>query len=247
MHLETSGIVVAVLPHGEHGAIVRLLTPVDGLRAGYVRGGRSRRLRPVLGVGNSVTAELRARIDEQLPALTVELARSRAPLAAEPLAAAALEWVGALVATTLPEAQPHAALHDGLERLLTNMEREPVVNWVAALARFELLVLAELGFGLDLNRCAATGVATDLAHVSPRSSTAVSRASGLPYAARLLPLPPLLLGGDVGPGDLAAALLTTGFFLRRDLLTGPAARVVLARDRVAALVDKLGRASAVAV
>ena len=237
MNLETEAIVVALLPHGEHGAIARLLTREHGLVAGYVRGGRSRRLRPVLGVGNRVAAALRSRVDEQLAALTVELTRSRATLAFDARTAAALDWIAALAATTLPEAQAYPAIHDALDALLDAMERAPAGRWLADLARFELTMLAELGFGLDLTQCAATGATTDLAYVSPRSSTAVSRAAGAAYAAKLLPLPPLLLTLDPAPlADIADALVTTGHFLRRDLLDGPRARILPARERLVALI-----------
>ena len=114
MHLDTHAILVAVLHHGEHGAIARALTPADGLQPGYVRGGRSRRLRPVLIPGNLVAARYRARTDSQLPQLTVELAHSRAPMLEEPLPAAAIEWCCALTAASLPEGQAYPAIHDGL-------------------------------------------------------------------------------------------------------------------------------------
>ena len=148
MHVTGPAIVVAVRPHGEHGAILRVLTPDDGLQAGYVRGGRSRRLRPILSPGNLVEAEFRARVDEQLAAATVELVHSRAPLLGEPLAAAAIEWVTALVATSLPEGQPFPRLYSGLGGVLDAIEHAPSARgWSLALARFEALLLLELGFG----------------------------------------------------------------------------------------------------
>lgn len=148
MLITTPAIIVAVRSHGEHGAIVRALTPADGLQAGYVRGGRSRRMRPVLMPGNLVEAELRARVEEQLAAATVELAHSRAPLLSEPLPAAAIEWVTALVAAALPEGQPYPKLYDGLSGVLDAIEHAPSARgWALALARFERLVLLELGFG----------------------------------------------------------------------------------------------------
>jgi DNA repair protein RecO (recombination protein O) len=141
-------IIVAVRAHGEHGSIVRALTPNDGLQAGYVRGGRSRRLRPVLVPGNLVEAEFRARVEEQLAAATVELAHSRAPLLGEPLPAAAIEWVTALIAASLPEGQPYPRLYEGLSGLLDAIEHAPSARgWLGGLVRFEQLVLAELGYG----------------------------------------------------------------------------------------------------
>jgi DNA repair protein RecO (recombination protein O) len=150
MHLETPAIVCAVRAHGEHGAIVRALTPASGLQAGYVRGGRSRRLRPVLVPGNLIQAEYRARTEEQLAHLSVELIHSRAFLLSEPLASAGIEWAAALTAASLPEGQPYPRLYEGLDGLLAAIEAAPSARgWAAALVRFELLLLAELGFGLD--------------------------------------------------------------------------------------------------
>jgi DNA repair protein RecO (recombination protein O) len=148
MIITSPAIIVAVRAHGEHGAIVRALTPNDGLQAGYIRGGRSRRLRPVLVPGNLVEAEFRARVEEQLAAATVELAHSRAPLLSEPLPAAAIEWVTALVATALPEGQPYPRLYEGLGGLLDAIEHAPSARgWIGGLVRFEQLMLSELGYG----------------------------------------------------------------------------------------------------
>ena len=156
MHLETQAIVVAVRAHGEHGAIVRALTPDDGVQAGYVRGGRSRRLRPVLVPGNLVVAEYRARTEEQLPHLSVELIHSRAFLLSEPLASAGIEWATALTAAALPEGQAYPRLFEGLDGLLKAIEAAPSARgWAAALVRYELLLLAQLGFGLDEAELAA--------------------------------------------------------------------------------------------
>ena len=150
MHLETKAIICAVRAHGEHGAIVRALTPGDGLQAGYVRGGKSRRLRPVLVPGNLVQADFRSRTEEQLPHLSVEPIRSRAFLLSEPLAAAGIEWATALTAVALPEGQPYPALFEGLDGLLGAIEAAPSARgWAGAVVRYELLLLAELGFGLD--------------------------------------------------------------------------------------------------
>ena len=150
MHLETQAIVCAVRAHGEHGAIVRALTPEAGLQAGYVRGGRSRRLKPVLVPGNLVQAEYRARTDEQLAFLTVEPIHSRAFLLSEPLASAGMEWATALTAAALPEGQNYPGVYQGLDGLLSAIEGAPSARgWAAALVRYELLVLGELGFGLD--------------------------------------------------------------------------------------------------
>ena len=150
MHLETQAIICAVRAHGEHGAIVRALTPGEGVQPGYVRGGKSRRLRPVLVPGNLVAADYRARTEDQLAHLSVELIHSRAFLLSEPLASAGIEWATALTAAALPEGQPYPRLFEGLDGLLTAIEAAPSARgWAAALVRFELLLLGELGFGLD--------------------------------------------------------------------------------------------------
>lgn len=240
MDLAAPAIVAAVLPHGEHGAVVRFLTEFEGLVAGYVSGGRSRALRPVLQVGNGVALRLRSRPASQLAAAMVELTRGRTLLATDRLTGAALEWLCALTATALTEATPVPRLFAALDGLLEAMTlaAEPG-QWLPGMVRFELLLLAELGFGLDLSTCAATGTAAaaaDLAFVSPKSSQAVGRAAGQPYAARLLPLPAfLLVGGDASTGAVAAGLRLTGHFLERDVLTGRAAALLPARARLVAL------------
>lgn len=240
MHIAARAIVCAVLAHGEHGVIARLLTPEDGLQPGYVRGGRSRRLRPVLLAGNIVQADYRARTAEQLAALTVELVESRAPLHAEPLAAAALDWATALTAATLPEGQAYPRLYAALDGVLAAVEAAPAARgWATALVRYELLLLAELGFGLDLSVCVASGAREELAYVSPKSGGAVSRAAGAGYRDRLLALPRFLVeGGEADWEDILAGLRLTGHFLARDLLTERRAAVLAARER---LVERVKR------
>lgn len=150
MLIRTQAIICAVRTHAEHGAIVRALTAEHGLLAGYVRGGRSRRLRPVLSVGNIVQAEFRARTEDQLAALTAELVTSRAALMGEPLAASALDWTTALAAATLPEGHPYPRIHAALDGVLAAIEAAPSARgWALGLVRYEALVLAELGFGSD--------------------------------------------------------------------------------------------------
>ena len=130
--------------------MVRLLTPDEGLVAAYVRGARGRRLRPVLMAGNLVEARLSARTEAQLPQAEVELVRSRAPLLAEPLPAAAIAWSTVLTARVLPERQPYPALYSGLDGLLEAVANAPAARgWGPALLGYELLLLAELGFGLE--------------------------------------------------------------------------------------------------
>ncbi|MGI4877760.1 MAG: DNA repair protein RecO [Janthinobacterium lividum] len=241
MDLNAPAIVCAVLPHGEYGAVVRFLTAPHGLMAGYVPGGRSRRLRPVLQPGNGVEVRLRARTETQLAGAAVELTRARTGLAGERMAAATLEWLTSLTATALSEGVAQPRLYAALDGLLDAMMFGAAPRrWLADVIRYELLLLAELGFGLDLATCAATGAAAadaDLAYVSPRSSQGVGRVAGAPYAPRLLPLPRLMLDGlPAGPGDLAEGMRTTGYFLERDILTGQAATLLPARERLVAIV-----------
>ena len=233
MRFETRAIVCALRSHGEHGAVVRLMTPEHGLQAAYVRGARGRRMRPVLMAGNVVQASLAARTDTQLPQATVELVHSRGPLLAEPLPAAAIEWATALTATALPEAQPYPRLHDALDAVLSAIEAAPSASgWGAALVRYELLLLAELGFGLDLEQCAVTGSKDDLVAVSPRSGRAFSAAAAEPYSGLLLSLPRFVReGGGASWAEIADGLDLTGTFLLRDVLTDRSAVVAEARAR----------------
>ena len=245
MRIETPAIVCALRSHGEHGAVVRLMTPDDGLQAAYVRGARGRRMRPVLIAGNAVHARLAARTDTQLPQATVELVHSRAPLLSEPLPAAAIEWAAVLTATALPEGQPYPMIYRALDGLLDTIEAAPSASgWGTALVRFELLLLAELGFGLDLASCAVTGSNDNLVAVSPKSGRAVSAAQAEPYAGKLLPLPAFVREGGPAPWvEIAQGLDLTGHFLGRDLLTDRSAPLIEARAR---LVDRLRRAGGLA-
>lgn len=245
MRIETPAIVCALLGHGEHGAVVRLMTPDHGLQAAYVRGARGRRMRPVLIPGNLVQARLSARTDAQLPQATLELVHSRGPLLSEPLPAAAIEWAAALTAVALPEAQPYPRLYRGLDGMLRAIEAAPSAGgWGEALVRYELLLLAELGFGLDLDQCAVSGDTHSLTAVSPKSGRAVSTAEAEPYAGKLLALPGFLSGGGrPGWADIIDGLQLTGHFLMRDVLTDKAAHLLDARGR---LVDRLRRAAGLA-
>ncbi|MCY7339094.1 MAG: DNA repair protein RecO [Sphingomonas bacterium] len=245
MRFTTPAIVVALRPHGEHGAVVRLMTPEHGLQAAYVRGARGKRMRPVLIAGNLVEATLSARTESQLAHATIELCHSRAPLLSEPLPAAAIDWVTALTATILPEAQPYPRLYAALDGLLAAIEAAPAASgWGAALVRYELLLLAELGFGLDLTRCAVSGDRADLIAVSPRSGRAVGATEAAPYLGKLLPLPRFVgEGGEASWPDILDGLALSGHFLQRDLITDRAVAVGEARVR---LIDRLRRAAGVA-
>lgn len=219
------------------------MTPRDGLQAAYVRGARGRRMRPVLVPGNLVQARLRSRTEEQLAHAEIELIHSRAPLLSEPLPAAAIDWTTALSATALPEAQPYPRLYDALDALLALIEAAPsALGWASLLVRYELLLLAELGFGLDLERCAVSGSNDDLVAVSPRSGRAVSAAEAEPYAGKLLPLPRFVReGGSASWTEVRDGLELSGHFLLRDVLTARSAGLAEARSR---LVERLLRAGA---
>jgi len=245
MRTETQAIVCALRSHGEHGAIVRLMTPEQGLVAAYVRGARGRQMRPVLIAGNLVEARLSARNDTQLPQATVELVHSRGPLLSEPLPAAAIEWATVLTATALPEGQPYPRLYLALEGLLDAIEAAPSASgWGAALVRYELLLLAELGFGLDLHTCVVSGSNDDLVAVSPRSGRAVSAAEAEAYAGKLLLLPSFVRDGGQGSWkDIRLGLDLTGHFLLRDVLIDRSRGSVEARGR---LVERLRRAGGLA-
>ena len=245
MRSETQAIVCALRNHGEHGAIVRMMTPEQGLLAAYVRGARGRRMRPVLMAGNVVQAQLSARTETQLPQAAIELLHSRGPLLSEPLPAAAIDWATVLTATALPEGQPYPRLYQALEGLLDAIEAAPsAAGWGAALVRYELLLLAELGFGLDLDRCAVTGGNDNLVAVSPKSGRAVSAAEAEPYVGKLLPLPRFVReGGPASWPEIVAGLNLTGHFLLRDLLTDRGRPIAEARER---LVERLRRAGGLA-
>jgi DNA repair protein RecO (recombination protein O) len=222
VHLEAPAIVCALLPSGETGAVVRFLTEDHGLVAGFVHGGRSRKLRPVLQPGNLVALVMRGRNETQLSNAGVELLRARAALATSASALAALDWLTVLTGTSLSEGVPHPPLFRTLDAIIDAIAAgADTLALAQSVVRYELLMLGELGFGLDLTSCAATGATSDLAYVSPKSSQAVSRGAGLPYAARLLPLPAFLISD--APADAQAildGLTLTRHFLERHLVSG---------------------------
>jgi DNA repair protein RecO (recombination protein O) len=219
MHWTDDGIILSARPHGESSSIVELLTQGHGRHLGIVRGGRSRTRRPTLQPGNLVRAEWRARLDDQLGNFSLEGLTLRAAQLMETRAAVfGLSWLMEL-ARLLPERDPHPALFETLGVVLDHLS-EPEIG-PALVIRFELAMLAELGVGLDLSSCAATGRSDDLAFVSPKSARAVSAEAGQPYAARMLKLPPFLVGAGHNahprPDDVRSGFLLTGFFLSRDV------------------------------
>ncbi len=222
MEWSDQGIVLSARPHGEAGAVVQLLTRGHGRHAGLVRGGQGRRARGVLQPGNEVAATWRARLAEHLGSYSCELAVSHAAgLLDRPAALNALGAASAVLERALPEREPHPACYEGMVALLAALQGE---HWAEAFVLWEVSLLAELGFGLDLTACAAGGDNDRLAYVSPRSARAVSLAAGEPYRDRLLPLPGFLIGrGGGGPLEVAEGLKLTGFFLER-FVFGPQER-----------------------
>ena len=215
MDWREEGTLLAVRPHGEHAAIIEVFTRDRGRHAGVVRGGASRRLGPVLQPGAVLDLRWRARLDAHIGAFEVEPVRSRSAILGDAEALAALSSVCALLCRLLPERDPHPALHAATTGLLDALA-EGAGDWPSAYLRWDLGLLEDLGYGLDLAACAVTGSRDDLAHVSPRTGRAVSRAAAGAWADRLLPLPPCLLGqGPASGAELSAALSTTGQFLAR--------------------------------
>jgi DNA repair protein RecO (recombination protein O) len=218
MQWTDEGIVLGVRRHGEANGILELMTREHGRHLGLVRGGFGSRLKPVLQPGNSVSATWRARLDEHLGHYTVEGLRLRAGnLFGARHAVYGVTHLAALM-RLLPERDSHADLHAVLEAILDRLE-DPL--WAAPqVVRFELQLLADLGFGLDLATCAATGTVADLVYVSPKSGRAVSRAAGEGYAERMLRLPAFLRNEDAAPAgrDIADGFALTGFFLTRYVL-----------------------------
>ncbi len=215
MEFEDDGFVLAARAHGEAGAIVEILTAQHGRWAAHVAGGASRRMRSVLQPGSRVRMAYRARVADQLGSARLEAEGEGASvLFDDPLALSALTSAAAVVAGALPEREPHPGAFFAFEALLNALGIPDI--WPAVLVRFEMGLLQELGFGLDLSRCAVTGSLDDLVWVSPRTGRAVSAAAGEPYRDRLLVLPPFLLSaqGRLSPGDIAAGLTLTGQFLR---------------------------------
>ena len=219
MEWADEGVVLSVRPHGETAAVAELLTRAHGRHLGLVHGGRGRTKRPILQPGNHVTAHWRARLADQLGVLTLEL---KHPYAAEVLDSR-LGLMGLECLTTLarllPERDPHPSLFEVTLFVLGFLPEDHI--WPALYARWELALLADLGFGLDLSTCAVTGTNDYLAFVSPRTGRAVSMSAAEPYKDKLLPLPGLFTGAGASgatAADVAAALRLTGHFLERDVL-----------------------------
>ncbi len=236
MQWTDEGIVLATRRHGETSLILELMTREHGRHLGLVRGGRSRRQQPFLQPGNTLSVTWRARLDEHLGNYAVEPTVERASRLMEGAAGIyGLQLLAALL-RLLPERDPHAALFDALSAILDAMD-DPMTTG-ELLVRFELAILDDLGFGLDLSRCAATGETEDLAFVSPKTARAVSAAAGEPYRDKLLVLPAFLVdrsGGAPTPRDLFDAFVLTGYFLSRHVFEPRGTGMPPARERFVAL------------
>jgi DNA repair protein RecO (recombination protein O) len=233
------GAVLAVRPHGETSVIAEVFTAAHGRHAGVVRGGVGRRLSPVLQPGGQIELVWKARLEDHLGAFTVEAVRSRAAVVlSDRLALAGLNAVVSLLSLVLPEREAHPPLYARTIALLDLLGEGDV--WPLAYLHWELALLEELGFALDLSVCAVTGQPDDLAYVSPRTGRAVSREAAGVWADRLLPLPPVLIGeGRADGADIAAALVVTGYFIENRVIMALGDRPIpAARGRLVTLLER---------
>jgi len=217
MEWRDQGILLRMRRHGEGSAIVDMFTAEHGRHAGVIRGGASRKMAPILQPGAQLDLLWRARLEDHLGSYQAELMRSRAGAALSGrLALAGLNAVTGLLAFCLPDREPHPDLYLRSERLLDLLGQDEI--WPLAYLQWEMALLEELGFGLDLSCCAVSGALEELIYISPKSGRAVSRASAGEWADRLLPLPAVMRGeGEAGTGEILQGLSTTGFFLEHRL------------------------------
>ena len=242
MEWRDEGLVIGVRRHGEHSAIVEVMTRSHGRHLGLVRGGRSKRLSAALQPGNTLGLVWRARLDEHLGAFAVEPVSLRAGrLMGSALALAGITYLGALT-RLLPERDPHESVYEALTLIAERLDDAALAP--PLVARFEAQMLAECGFRLDLARCAATGASEGLAYVSPRSGRAVSLEAGAPWRDRLLPLPGFLREGELetlpSAGEIADGFRMTGFFLARDLFAARGEPLPDSRRAFLAAAEKYG-------
>ncbi|MGC8203086.1 DNA repair protein RecO [Aliiroseovarius sp. PTFE2010] len=214
MEWRDTGTVLATRKHGETSAIVEVFTAEHGRHTGVVRGGVSRKIKAVLQPGSHVSVAWRARLEDHLGAFTIEPVKSRAALMGDRLQLGALNAVTAMLVQTLPERESHPYLYADSEALFDRIGQGD--DWPMAYLHWELALLEELGYGLDLSRCAVTGSREDLAYVSPRTGRAVGRAAAGEWADRLLPLPHCLLGqSPYFASEVTQGLTMTGHFLEK--------------------------------
>ncbi|TQV80954.1 DNA repair protein RecO [Denitrobaculum tricleocarpae] len=234
MEWTDDGIVLSVRPHGETAAIIHVLTPERGRHAGLVQGGQGRKARAIYQPGNRLVVTWSGRLADNLGSFKCELETSHAArLLDQPRRLTALTAAAAICERALPEREAHPACFHGFLALLDALEGD---HWAEIYVRWELGLLADLGFGLDLSACAAGGDNDQLAYVSPRTGRAVSLAAGEPYRDRLLPLPPFLIGrGAGGPEEVAQGLQLSSYFLERSVFHLQDRPLPPARERLAAL------------
>ena len=240
MNWSDDGLVLGARRHGESSAILELMTRSHGRHLGLVHGGRSKRLQPILQPGNMVHATWRARLDEHLGTYTVEAGELRsARFIGSPLALYGLGAMAALL-RLLPERDPHPALYDTASVLVEHLHEQDLAP--ALFVRFEVAVLAEFGFGLDLAACAATGQQNDLAYVSPKSGRAVSAGAGEPYKDKLLSLPSFLRGEAImeppSMDEIRAGFALTEYFLRLRIFEPRGLEIAEERARFVALATR---------
>ena len=231
MQWQDEAIILGVKRHGETSVITEVMTLARGRHLGMVRGGRSRSMQPVLQAGNRVDVTWRARLDDHLGEYRIEPLQLRAAQLMETATAVyGVQAMGALL-RLLPERDPHPHLYRALDVILDNLSDPADAGEL--FVRFELAVLNDLGFGLDLTECAATGIRSDLVYVSPKTGRAVSRAAGAPYADRMLALPPFLSEAHAPSADcqsLSAAFRLTNHFLNRHVYEPRGIKENAARD-----------------
>ncbi|MEM6658480.1 MAG: DNA repair protein RecO [Pseudomonadota bacterium] len=217
MEWRGTAILLSVRRHGETSAIIDVFSEEKGRHAGVVRGGASRKVAPILQPGAQLDVAWRARLEDHIGSFVVEPVRSRAALVmGDRLALAGLNAVTSVLCFCLPEREAHALLYRRTEQLLDLLGQNDV--WPLAYLQWEVALLEEMGFGLDLSACAVTGGTEDLVYVSPKTGRAVSRNAAATWADRLLPLPDVLRGvGDAPDVQVAQALETTGYFLNSHL------------------------------
>lgn len=220
MNWSGEGYILSVRKHGETSAIIDVFTRDRGRHMGLVRGGVSRRLRPVLQAGNHIQVEWHARLQEHLGSYTVEPLDARAvDLMEDRISLAGLNAACAVAREALPEREVHADVYDAFEVLLANLHDVDI--WPALYVRWEAGLLAAMGYGLDLSSCAATGTSENLTHISPRSGRAVCAEAAEPYLDKLFLLPDFMKGGtNVSPEQVEAGLTLTGYFLETRLQWG---------------------------
>lgn len=247
MQWSDEGIVLSLRAHGETSAILEALTGEHGRHLGLVRGGASSKIRAVLQPGNKVRLTWRARISENLGVFAVEPVKARAHALFESRAGlAGLNALTGVASAVLPEREPHTPAYEGADALLDAIAGHDFADWAPLYVRWEAGLLDELGFGLDLSRCAATGATDDLIYVSPRTGRAVSAQSGAPYREKLLALPAFLLDGAAQPSavDVLAGLNLTFYFLENRVLAPHGRTLPDARRRLAELAARRSAESA---